>query len=512
MLPELIQHMCNPEIYPHPVGKIQVRETHISWLILTGEHVYKIKKPVNFGFLDFSSLAQRRYYCFQELRLNRRFAPSIYQAVIPISGSPAAPQLGAKSDIFEYALRMRQFPADNTLEHLFHNTRVVDHNIIDELSSRVAHLHATLPVVAPESPWGTPEVIWQAVTENYTLAAFSQLDGATISRVSRLHRICRQRFDHLRAFFLERRKQQHVRECHGDLHLDNIALENNHLILFDCIEFNLEFRWIDTISDLAFLLMDLEANNHSEAANRCLNSYLHETGDYAALTGLRFYKAYRSMVRAKVAMLEQPPKVDAFHHYLDLTEVYANPPRPMLILMFGISGSGKSYLSEQLCAPLNAVRIRSDKERKRLYAHYPENRDRPPLYGTLMNRRTAEHLYRHTAHMLEAGWNVIVDITAIRAKTRERYQRLAQQIGIEIRIISCECAEKELERRLLARQAEGTDISDADIEVMKEQRAALEPLSTTEEAITLHIDTQQADATATVLEHLRQAALTPDEN
>ncbi|WP_372740672.1 phosphotransferase, partial [Neptunomonas sp.] len=286
MQPELITALTSPTFYPHPVeAPIRVIETHISWLLLTGDYAYKIKKPVDFGFLNFTTLKQRRYYCEEELRLNQRLAPDIYDTLIAIVGSPENPQLieasqltDVKSDTkpFEYAVRMHQFDPELRLD-LILDRQKFEPAWIDMLADQIAHFHTRTPRVAQNSPWGETDTIWEAVSDNYQHVSERELNASDWQQLQFLSQRTAQEFRKLTSTIKRRKLEGYTRECHGDLHLGNIALYHGQLRLFDCIEFNLQFRWIDTICDLAFLLMDLEVKGQYRWANRCLNRYLELT-------------------------------------------------------------------------------------------------------------------------------------------------------------------------------------------------------------------------------------------
>jgi aminoglycoside phosphotransferase family enzyme/predicted kinase len=509
MRPELIQSLSEPAPYPHPVGPIQVIETHISWLLLTGEFAYKIKKPVNFGFLDFTTLEQRRHCCEEELRLNQRLAPDIYIDLVPIGGSPGHPELGASEGIIEYAVRMHQFDPALRLDRLLQR-QLFESHWIDLLAEQIAQFHQKIPIVAQDSPWGEPATLWELVADNFRQIPSGPLDADDWSLLQHLSNQTAQRFRALEPRLQQRKREGHVRECHGDLHLANITLYHDQLRLFDCIEFNLEFRWIDTLSDLAFLLMDLEANQQFRWANRCLNRYLELTGDYSGLALLDFYKAYRSMIRAKVAMLGQEPELDTCRHYLRLTAHYCRERQPTVFLMHGVSGSGKSHLSERLAENVGVIRVRSDVERKRIYRELSLQGHTLELYGAEMNTRTFQRLFDTTAQALKAGYSVVVDATFIRRRARNAFVELAADLDLPIRIISCQCAQNLIEARLKRRQAKGRDPSDADVAVMHQQRRVAQPLSSTEQLITLPVDTEDDEAIEQLMAQLRAQRLLCD--
>ena len=507
MYPDLIKALTSPDAYPHHVDTpIRVIETHISWLLLTGDYAYKIKKPVNFGFLDFTTLKQRQHYCEEELRLNQRLAPDIYEKLITICGSETAPKLisankTTDSEPFEYAIRMHQFNPEHRLDLIFDRQRF-EPAWIDMLAEQIAHFHTRIPRVAKGSPWGGADTIWDVVSDNFRHIGEQNLDANDWQTLQFLSQRTAQQFRKLISIFARRKQEGHVRECHGDLHLGNITLYHGQLRLFDCIEFNLQFRWIDTMCDLAFLLMDLEVKGQYRWANRCLNRYLELTGDYEGLTLLNFYKGYRSMVRAKVATLGEEPDLPTFRKYLQLTQTYTRDKTPALFLMHGVSGSGKSHLSAQLVERIDCIRIRSDVERKRLYRELSLRGERLEMYGPEMNARTFQHLLNLSRSLLESGYSVIVDATFIRKRTRQSYIDLAQSLDIPMRIISCFCEQKLVEARLKRRSEEGADASDADVDVMHDQLKLQQKLTDSEREKTLLIDTDNDDAVNLLLTQL----------
>jgi aminoglycoside phosphotransferase family enzyme/predicted kinase len=515
MQPELLQALQNPDVYPHPVdAPIQVIETQISWLFLTGEYAYKLKKPVNFGFLDFSTLRQRQTYCEEEIRLNQRLAPDIYDTVIAIIGSSENPSLIDQSQLIddepiEFAVRMHQFDPDQRLD-LILNRRRFEPAWIDLMAEQVAHFHLRIPRVSAESQWGTPEGIWSLASDNFTQLDRQYLEPNDVQLLQQLSQRAAQSFRELLPRLKRRHQEGFIRECHGDLHLGNITLYHGQLRLFDCIEFNLQFRWIDTICDLAFLLMDLEAKGQYRWASRCLNRYLELTGDYEGLTLLNFYKAFRSMVRAKVALLGHAPDPKQCRRYLHLTQQYMHKGQPTLFLMHGVSGSGKSHLSSQLMERTDCIRIRSDVERKRLYRELSRRGVRLDLYGQEMNARTFQHQFEQAKALLESGYSVIVDATFIRRRTRKSYLSMAEKLGVPARILSCFCEQKLIEARLRRRKKMGGDPSDADIKVMQQQMKHAEALSSSEQASTIWVHTDDDDAiNRLVAELIKQNLIEP---
>jgi aminoglycoside phosphotransferase family enzyme len=301
--PELIRSLGDPACYDHPAGPVRHLETHISHILLTGDYAYKVKKPLDLGFLDFSTLAKRLHACEEEVQLNRRLAPAIYLGVVPITGSPAAPRVNGSGDAFEYAVKMRQFPADATLDRLDASGGPSAEQV-EAIARTIARFHLHDCARAPDdSPWGTPEKVWYPMGENFEHIAPLLADPARRAQLDAVHAWSAAEHARLSPLLAARKRDGFVRECHGDLHLGNLAWVDGGLLVFDCIEFNPELRWIDIQSEIAFCYMDLLQRCHAEWAWLFLNLWLDKTGDYEGLSLLRYYAVYRAMVRAKVAAI-----------------------------------------------------------------------------------------------------------------------------------------------------------------------------------------------------------------
>ena len=357
------------------VARVETLETHISSVLLAGRHAYKLKKPVDLGFVDFTTLERRRFFCEEELRLNRRLAPSLYLAVVPITGTIDAPVMGGAGEAIDYAVQMREFPQEALLSRALARGEVTAAHI-DALADEVARFHAHVDIAPAASAFGSPEKIADYARQN-----FAQCGGSAESPAQRraLAALSRWTEDELaaRATMMRQRKADgFVRECHGDLHLGNMAEIDGHPVIFDCIEFNEDLRWIDVMSEVAFTTMDLADRGRSDLARRFLNGYVERTGDYAGLPVLRFYLVYRAMVRAKVALVRATqvgtgPADAALHAeyrgYVVQARRYAKRGQPMLIVMHGFSGSGKTTVAQSLLERADAIRVRTDVERKRMH-------------------------------------------------------------------------------------------------------------------------------------------------
>lgn len=482
-----IATLTRPSAYAHPVDRVALIETHISWILLAGEFAYKIKKPVALPFVDFSSLAARHEFCLDELRLNRRLAPQLYLDVVAITGTRCSARMEGSGRALEYAVKMRRFDQAALFDRLIARNALTPGRI-DQLAARIAAFHVAAPS-AVDSEWGAPEHVLQPALANF-VEMVPHATGKRRDRLERLQSWTLETFKRLEPVFAERRRQGQVRECHGDLHLGNIALIDDQPVPFDCIEFSAALRWIDVMSEAAFLVMDLIDHGRGDLGYRFLDGYLAGTGDYAGVAVLRFYLVYRALVRAKIHDLRARQMGDDAHEadrlrraadrYLALAEELAHETRPALILMHGFSGSGKSRIAAELATALGAIRIRSDVERKRLFGLGGADRSGSLLgagiYGADAGKRTYARLAELARTILAAGYPVILDAAFLARGQRDMMYRLADKAGATLRIVDCCAPEGALRKRVSARAAAGGDPSEATVAVLDRQIAAHDAL------------------------------------
>jgi aminoglycoside phosphotransferase family enzyme/predicted kinase len=490
-----------------PVEHVQ---THLSHLLLTPGHAYKLKRPVRLPFADFSTVAARRHFCEEELRLNRRLAPSLYLEVLPVLGSVQAPRLGAPNEgadsAIDWVVHMHRFASGSEADALVRNGALQAAEV-DSFAKQLAHFHAACPVAAAGSAWGSAALVQQAIDDVFNTLA-TLLDDADAPRLQAL----RPAFAGLQRWWAQRQAGGHVREGHGDLHLGNLVRLDGALTAFDCIEFSPALRWIDTLADAAFLTMDLHAHGRSDLAWQFLDTYLSETGDYAALAVLRPYEIYRALVRAMAARLrtEQGVAPACAPDYLARAEALAQPMQPRLLITYGLSGSGKSTVATALLAQAGAVRLRSDVERKRLHGLSPladSGASGADIYTPEASERTFEHLAEQASALLRAGYPVIVDAAFLRRSDRARMHAVAQTLGLPFTVLHCRAGEEQLQARVQTRLAAGGDPSEADLAVLAAQQRTTEPLTPQEQALTLTVNTE-ALWSATDLERQWRAAPT----
>lgn len=485
----LIDKLQNPALYDHPVRHFRVIETHISWVLLTGPYAYKIKKPLDLGFLDFSTLDKRRHYCNEELRLNQRLAPELYLAVISITGSASQPAFGGKGPIIEYAVKMREFAQNAQLDRVLARGELHGEHIV-RLAFSVAEFHARAAVAGDDSPFGDDAAVWQPAGQNFEQIR-PQLDTeADRGLLDKLQAWSAQTHARLSKEWQARRHAGFIRECHGDMHLGNMALLDDKIVIFDCLEFNERLRWIDVMSEAAFITMDLYDRERPGLAHRFLNDYLQHSGDYRGLRVLRFYQVYRALVRAKVACLrlaqsglsdgERGEIRGHYRQYLRLAERFAHPTPTPLIITHGLSGSGKTTISDALLESGGAVRIRSDVERKRLFGLSPEERSGSAIAGDLYspeaNIRTYQRLAEIARTIIAAGFPVIVDAAFLKRQQREQFRRLADDLQVPFVIFHCDAPAALLRQRIRDRQARGRDPSEASLRVLDHQLLTQDPL------------------------------------
>ncbi len=511
----LIVALQNPALYSHPVESFQVIETHISWVLLTGPFAYKIKKPMNFGFLDFTDLDKRRYFCGEELRLNQRLTAGLYLEVLPITGSESAPQLGGDDPVIEYALKMRQFPQSQLLSAVQARGELTPAHI-DSLARQIADFHGHTPAVAECHPLCSVQAIVAPMRQNFEQIRPLLSDAADLRQIDALEAWTEANITRLQPLLAQRVANGSIRECHGDIHLGNATLLDGKVVLFDCIEFNESFRLIDIASDAAFLIMDLEYRGLKALSRRFISAWLEHSGDYAALELLNFYKAYRALVRAKVALFSLAHQSDAvqkaatlrqYRNYANLAESYSAIPSSFLAITSGVSAIGKSHVALRLTEALGAIRLRSDIERKRLFGEQAEA-DKGILgtgiYSPEATADTYQRLHQLAKSVLRAGFPVVLDAAYLKHEQRKAAWQIAEHNGVPFLILDCQAPQDVIAAWLQQRQAEGNDPSDATMEVIQAQQSSRDALNTDELAHSRRVDTHQAASLDSLIESVRQ--------
>jgi aminoglycoside phosphotransferase family enzyme/predicted kinase len=483
-LPDHLKPMLDAACYPHPVDAIELIQTHISWIFLTGNFAYKVKKPVDFGFLNFTSLNQRKDACMEELRLNRRLAAAIYLDLLPVYDNNKQPfkagiDHDSASKVIDYAVKMVQFNQSDLFD-----VRLTHHNFdpawMDSLAVQIADFHRRTDTPPYVQSFGAPETLLAHIEANLTACKEHLPDHPAIKTVAELLDKSISRFNQDITLLKMRQKSGYIRDCHGDLHLKNITLFQGQPTAFDCIEFNEAFRMIDTMNDIAFLLMDCDSRERGDLGYRFLSRYLEQSGDYDGLQLLPLYLSYRAGVRGKVSSLleheliqeadsdqtERRQAHDDVSRYFILADSYlSTTTTPELFAIGGLSGSGKSHLALLALNHVNAVIIRSDATRKRIAKEHSS----PPLYSKKMNELTYQSMLRAAKSTIKAGYSVILDATFLHTENRTAVETLAAKMNVTLHFYWLDVDAQQLRERVRHRSQHESDISDADLQILDEQ-------------------------------------------
>jgi aminoglycoside phosphotransferase family enzyme/predicted kinase len=486
MLPELVKALLKPEAYPETTGKIELVQTQMSFVFLTKEFVYKVKKAVDLGYLDYTTLDKRNFYCQKELELNRRLCPEAYLGVVPITQDRGAIRIGGRGEAIEYAVRMRRLPQKAMMDVLLANDGV-SVEMITGVAQKLAAFHQKAETNAEISAFGEIKAVTRNTDENFDQT--EKYIGRTISKdnYQRIKNYTNSFVGENAPLFNKRIKEGRIRDCHGDLHAAHICFADD-ICIYDCIEFNDRFRYCDVASEMAFLAMDLDHYGRADLSRSLVNAYVDESGDKELLELLGFYKGYRAYVRGKVESFklddpyiskgEKEKTLEVAASYFDLARAYTRS-KPVLFITVGLVGTGKSTLAKALAGRLGLAVISSDITRKQLTGvplteHRFEGFD-GGIYSAELSRRTYDKLFSGAGDILSDGGSVVLDASFIRAEERLKAKRLAQEAGADFFIIECTLDEKNIKRRLEGRLKEGT-VSDGRWEVYKPQKKAFDPV------------------------------------
>ncbi|MCS7206766.1 MAG: AAA family ATPase [Dehalococcoidia bacterium] len=491
--PALVRDLLRPEAYPSEERPqaVQLVETHISWLFLTGRYVYKVKKPVDFGFLDFTTLEKRRHFCHEEVRLNRRLSPSVYLGVVEVYWDGLHHSFVGPGEVVDYAVKMVHLPRERTLSALL-QTHQVSAAQIRAVARRIAQFHATADTNPAITQMGGLDTVRHNIQENFIQT--ERYQGRSISP---------QTYDLLRAYseafmevhaplFAQRQAQGRIRDGHGDLHTGQIYLLDADILFLDCIEFNERFRWADVCADVAFLAMDLDYHARPDLSQALVDEYVRISGDTGLLALLNFYKTYRAYVRGKVESFrldeeglsaeERQTILQRAQRYFALAEGYGRVLQgPALILVVGLIGTGKSTLARNLASLLGGEVISSDVVRKTLAGLAPTDRRWEPwgqgIYSPTMDLRTYQAMLEQADALLAQGKVVILDASFRSAARRQEAIALARRRGIPYFVVEAYAPEEVVRERLLRRQEHPHGPSDGRLELLPAFREHFDPLT-----------------------------------
>lgn len=481
--------MRRPELYGKKTGRVRLIQTHTSWVFIAGDRAYKVKKPVNFGFLDYTTLAARKFFCNEEFRLNRLLSPEMYEAVLPITDRSGHLHIGGQGQIIDYCIKMKAFPQSALMTQLLQLNRVTFEHV-DTIARKIAEFHSKSEHGREVSQFGSSETIRLNWDENF--AQTIEFCGLTISRLA---------FDKIRQqingfiasnshLFRRRREEGRIRRCHGDLHSRNVFIVGDRISIFDCIEFNPRFSCSDTASEIAFMAMDLEFHGRHDLANFFVERYLVYTNDEGLLSLLNFYRCYRAYVRGKVTSFrlkesnispeEKQSIRQTARRYFQLALRYARmlTAKPTLTVLFGLPGVGKTYIARRLAARIGAFHLLSDSIRKQLLG-IPVGQHRfdgygRGIYNPEISRQTYAEMYRRAETLLRAGHNVILDATFLHEDSRKQCREIARRTQVPVLFVLASCPEKTVQQRL-RRRAQAYSFSDADLSVYRNMKARFHP-------------------------------------
>ena len=494
---QLIQAMQEPNFYPHSVKtEIRVIQTHCSAVFLTGDYAYKIKKNVDFGFLDYSTLEKRHYFLQQELEMNHAIAPDIYLEVLPISQINDSLVLGSDKNVVEYVLKMAEFPQSALLISMFERGELKESHL-RELGEVVANFHQKTNTNDYIKSFGKVEIIKKSIDGNYQATQKYIGIAQTLEQYQETQQFTNNFLTQKQAIFESRCLNHKIRECHGDLHLRNICYWHNKIQLFDRIEFNEPFRFVDVMYDIAFTVMDLEAKGRQDFANIFLNTYLEKTGDWQGLQVLPFYLCRQAYVRAKVTSLllddpniaesEKESATQIAKNYYHLAWQYTQISPGKMIVMSGLSGSGKTTIAKYIAPKINAIHLRSDAVRKHLAGIPLDQSGDASLYRPEMSEKTYQFLLDLGVLLINQGFSVILDAKYDRHQWRSPILTAAQKGDFSFKILHCQASMDTLRTRLQQRTG---DISDATPDLLVQQETNTDTFNEQEKKYAIAVNTE----------------------
>jgi aminoglycoside phosphotransferase family enzyme/predicted kinase len=486
MLPEIAQALLKPKAYPQAPGKIELVQTQMSFVFLADEYVYKVKKAVDLGYLDYTTLEKRQFYCQQEVELNRRLCPEVYLGVVPITREKGAISVEGRGEVIEYAVKMRRLPQEAMMDVLLDNDRVSP-QMITKVSQKLAAFHRQAETSATISAFGEIKAIVRNTDENFDQT--EKYIGKTISKelYQRIKDYTDGFIEENASLFAKRIADGRIRDCHGDLHVAHICFTDG-ICIYDCIEFNDRFRYCDVASEVAFLAMDLDHHRRADLARIFVDAYVAESRDSELGKLLAFYKCYRAYVRGKVesfklddpyiAPAEKSHTLEVATSYFDLAYVYTRA-RPMLFITVGLVGTGKTFLAQALAKRLGLAVISSDVARKQL-AGIPVTEHRfeefdSGIYSAEFSTKTYNKMFSEAKHILSGGGSAILDASFIKAEERLKAKRLAEEMNTDFFILECTLDEESIKQRLAQRLEQGS-ASDGRWEIYQPQKTAFEPV------------------------------------
>ena len=484
---ELISAMLQPSFYPHCPAEVTHKETHISHLFFAGDLVYKVKKAVRFSFLDYTTLAKRRYYINEELALNRRLAPSVYLEVLPIGRDVSGWRLGPSENPLEFALMMRRLPDSGMLPVLLESAQVTP-DMIHSLAQVLATFHAHAKQVDPAGAAAHFDTVTKQWRDN--LKDLEQLIGNAIDDESfaAIKAFGDNFLDQNREFISRRAYDGWVRDGHGDLHCEHVCFAPEGIQIFDCIEFDPQLRLCDLASEIGFLLMDLEARGGAPLGETLLTRYRDLINDSSLTVLLPFYKCYRALIRGKVEVLRAGASAVAVKYFTIAGWQTWSPYEPFVVVVCGLTGSGKSTLARELSERIGIDVINSDVVRKELTGKSGRGaRFNQEIYSSEITEKTYGKMFDEADRRLSHGQSVMLDATFAQRRYREKLVAVAARHRVPVYFLHCVASDSLTQTRLRERAMNQHEVSDGRWEIYLQQKSTEEPLEECSDQICLEL-------------------------
>ena len=486
-LPEIVQALLNPSIYPDKSIRVDMMQTQMSVIFLTGKFVYKLKKPVNLNYLDYTTLEKRRFFCEQEVALNRRLCPEVYLGVVPVTRQKADFAIGGQGEIVDYLVKMLYLPQERMLNILLERNRVQP-GMVEKIAQKLADFHNRAVTNPTISSFGQMQAIKINIDENFTQTLPYLETIVTKVQFDRIRNYTENYIKRQGGLLDQRVAESKIRDCHGDLHTQHICFADS-ISIYDCIEFNDRFRYCDVASEISFLAMDLDHYGRADLSRIFVKAYIDASGDGQIKDLLKFYKIYRAHVRGKVGCFkfadpyiseaEKGQTLEAARGYFELADSYACS-RPRLFITVGLVGSGKSTLAQVMAKRLGLTVLSSDIIRKQLAGLAPtEHRFEQMesgIYSTEFSKKTYQKMFADAETFLKDGDSVIMDATFIKAEERSKADVLAQACGADFYVIECRLDEANTRQRL-AQRLKNIAVSDGGWDIYEPQKRKFEPVT-----------------------------------
>lgn len=502
----ILENLKKPEFFGSGIKSVNVIQTHISYVALTGKYAYKVKKPVDFGFLDFSTIEKRKHFCEEELRLNKRLCPDIYLDVLPITQKNGELELNGGGETVDYALKMKEFSQDRIMTKLLKQGKI-DKETIENICDILVNFYNSEQHSKEIDSYGEIDAVKKNIDENFEQTE-SVIDITIPNDTYKyIKKISSKFFEEKKDIFEKRIAGGHIHDCHGDLHSGNIVVSAKNIHIFDCIEFNRRFRYCDVASDIGFLAMDLDYMNHPYLSSYLISNYIEKSKDVGIFDMLNFYKSYRAFVRGKVIgfRLNDPniPKgekqdiIDTAKKYFDLSQYYASlfsldleNKKPLLFVVGGLTGTGKSTLSLKISVDYHANNINTDVVRKELAGIDKFERHHDEIDTGLYSPERIDHTYeqvmKKSADFLKNGENVVLDATFQKKKYRDMAKKIAKENNAILVPIKCTCPE-EIAKRWLEERLKTKTASDGRWEIYLNQKKTFESFTAEENCVVIDI-------------------------